>query len=140
MLFDRECSFGAAPFAASPRLSADRRREPPTNPGSKRHHVELLRPSLTLQALKGRLDTDFPPVAHPAVYVQKETGRKVLNVSAMFVEGIVGMDRDEGGALLDEIFDHSAAYQKVRNCAASRRAASCFRRSSGVTSGVSAGR
>ncbi|HET9629236.1 MAG TPA: TauD/TfdA family dioxygenase [Novosphingobium sp.] len=73
---------------------------------AKRHHVELLRMSPTLTALKQRLDTDFPPVAHPAVYVQQETGRKVLNVSPMFAEGIVGMDREEGGALLDEIFDH----------------------------------
>jgi taurine dioxygenase len=73
---------------------------------AKRHHVELLRASATLQALKSRVDTDFPPVAHPAVYVQKETGRKVLNISPLFAEGIVGMDREEGGALLDELVDH----------------------------------
>jgi len=71
-----------------------------------RQNVELLRPSPSLERLKSRVDTDFPPVAHPAVYTQKETGRKVLRISPMFAEGIVGMDRDEGCALLDEVVDH----------------------------------
>lgn len=73
---------------------------------AQRHNIRLLRASKTLEALRSRVDTDFPPVAHPAVYVQQETGRKVLNVSPLFAEGIVGMDREEGGALLDALVDH----------------------------------
>lgn len=72
----------------------------------RRRGVELIRASSTLEALRRRVDTDYPPVAHPAVYVQQETGRKVLNISPLFAEGIVGMDRDEGGTLLDELVDH----------------------------------
>lgn len=82
---------------------------------SRRLGVEQLRMSNSLQALKPRMNTDFPPVAHPAVYVQKETGRKVLNISPMFSEGIVGMDREEGGALLDELVDHIASCPSYRH-------------------------
>jgi taurine dioxygenase len=42
-------------------------------------------------------------VIHPAVYVQKETGRKVLNISPWFAEGIIGMENPAGDALLAEI-------------------------------------
>jgi len=73
---------------------------------AKRRGVKLLRASKTLEALRSKVDTDFPPVAHPAVYVQKETGRKVLHVSPLFAEGIVGMDREESAALLDELVDY----------------------------------
>lgn len=83
---------------------------------ARRHDVKLLRASHTLEALRKRVDTDFPPVAHPAVYVQKETGRKVLNVSPLFAEGIVGMRAEEGGALLDELVDH------IESCPAYRHA------------------
>ncbi|MCK9542380.1 MAG: TauD/TfdA family dioxygenase [Novosphingobium sp.] len=56
----------------------------------------------------------FPRVSHPMVYVQAETGRKVLNVSPWFALSIEGMDTPEGLALLDEIVarttDHRYAY------------------------------
>jgi taurine dioxygenase len=42
-------------------------------------------------------------VIHPLVYVQAETGRKVLNVSPWFAEGIEGMENAEGDALLAEV-------------------------------------
>lgn len=48
----------------------------------------------------------FPRVAHPMVYVQKETGRKVLNVSPWFAIGIEGMQNAEGDALLDEVVSY----------------------------------
>lgn len=44
-----------------------------------------------------------PRVIHPAVYVQAETGRKVLNVSPAFAVGIHGRENAEGDALLQEI-------------------------------------
>lgn len=45
------------------------------------------------------------PVTHPAVYTQKETGRKVLNVSPWHAVAIEGMENDEGDALLGQVID-----------------------------------
>lgn len=47
-----------------------------------------------------------PRSIHPLVYEQRETGRKVLNVSAWFAEGIEGMENPEGDALLRRAIDH----------------------------------
>lgn len=44
---------------------------------------------------------------HPMVYTQKETGRKVLNVSPWFADAIEGMETPEGDALLAEVIDCS---------------------------------
>jgi taurine dioxygenase len=45
-------------------------------------------------------------VAHPMVFTQVETGRKVLNVSPWFAVAIEGMENSEGDALLARIIDH----------------------------------
>lgn len=49
---------------------------------------------------------DFPPVVHPMVITQMETGRKVLKLSPMHARRILGMDRAESDALLTQIADH----------------------------------
>lgn len=49
---------------------------------------------------------DFPPVVHPLVITQQETGRKVLKLSPMHARYILGMDRAESDALLTELADH----------------------------------
>ena len=41
------------------------------------------------------------PVIHPMVYTQKETGRKVLNISPWHAVAIEGMENEEGDALLE---------------------------------------
>lgn len=46
---------------------------------------------------------DFPPVVHPLVITQRETGRKALKISPLQVQYILGMDRAESDALLDEL-------------------------------------
>ncbi len=43
---------------------------------------------------------------HPMVYTQKETGRKVLNVSPWFADAIEGMETPEGDRLLAEVIDY----------------------------------
>jgi taurine dioxygenase len=43
---------------------------------------------------------------HPLVYVQAETGRKILHVSPWFAEGIEGMENAEGDALLHEVISY----------------------------------
>jgi taurine dioxygenase len=45
-------------------------------------------------------------VVHPLVYTQQETGRKVLNISPWFADGIDGMENAEGAALLREVIAH----------------------------------
>lgn len=49
---------------------------------------------------------DFPPVVHPLVITQYETGRKVLKLSPMHARYVLGMDRAESDALLTELADH----------------------------------
>lgn len=57
-----------------------------------------------------RKGMDHPSVQvraiHPAVYEQPGTGRKILHVSPWFAEGIVGMENEEGDALLREVVAH----------------------------------
>lgn len=43
---------------------------------------------------------------HPMVYRQERTGRKVLNVSPWFADGIEGMENEEGDALLAEVIEY----------------------------------
>lgn len=48
----------------------------------------------------------YPRILHPMVYVQEETGRKVLNVSPWFALGIYEIGGPVGEALLHEVVDH----------------------------------
>lgn len=57
------------------------------------------------QALQ-RIHPDFPPVAHPLVFTQPETGRKVLNLSPLFARYIEGMQDAAGDALLADLAGH----------------------------------
>jgi taurine dioxygenase len=59
----------------------------------------------SLQKIIAKRD-QFPRVAHPMVYVQAETGRKVLNVSPWFAMGIEGMQNAEGDSLLAEVVSY----------------------------------
>lgn len=49
---------------------------------------------------------DFPPVVHPMVITQQETGRKVLKLSPMHARYILGMDRAESDQLLETLACH----------------------------------
>jgi taurine dioxygenase len=71
--------------------------------------LKLVASSPILDRLMERVDRDFPPVIHPMVYTQAETGRKVLNVSPLHAVSILGMENTEGDALLREIVDHCLA-------------------------------
>lgn len=67
--------------------------------------VRVVRYASNVAAIQARLD-DYPRVVHPLVYVQRETGRRVLNLSPWFAVGIEGMENEEGDALLEEIARH----------------------------------
>ncbi len=49
---------------------------------------------------------DFPPVVHPLVITQRETGRKVLKLSPMHAQYVLGMDPAASDALLKRLADH----------------------------------
>ncbi|WP_044564032.1 TauD/TfdA family dioxygenase [Azospirillum sp. B4] len=49
---------------------------------------------------------DFPPCVHPLVITQQETGRKVLKLSPMHSRYVLGMDKAESDALLEELANH----------------------------------
>jgi taurine dioxygenase len=50
-------------------------------------------------------ERNFPPVVHPLVITQPETGRKVLKLSPTHVRYVLGMDRAESDALIAELAD-----------------------------------
>lgn len=49
----------------------------------------------------------LPPVRHPLVRRHPETGRPSLFISPHTMDGVEGMDRAEGDALLDELIRHA---------------------------------
>jgi len=69
-------------------------------------NVRLLRSSAAMDSLVARLDDDFPPVSHPLVLIQRETGRRVLNFSPCYAIGIEGMADDEADELLTALSAH----------------------------------
>jgi taurine dioxygenase len=69
--------------------------------------IELVRThQKRIEDVRVREDKDFPPVVHPLVYVQEETGRRALNLSPSFAEYIVGMDSAESEKLLSYLVQH----------------------------------
>jgi taurine dioxygenase len=52
-----------------------------------------------------RREFQYPRILHPMVYEQKETGRKVLNVSPWFALGIYELGGPEGEKLLNEVIN-----------------------------------
>jgi len=71
-----------------------------------RSSLRIMQEAPSARGALDRVDTDFPPVAHPLVYAQPETGRKVLNLSPFFALHINGMDSEESDALLRRLSDH----------------------------------
>ncbi|MDE2597959.1 MAG: TauD/TfdA family dioxygenase [Sphingomonadales bacterium] len=49
----------------------------------------------------------FPPVANPLVWTHPETGRKVLNVSTLNIEYIIGRQDEAGDALIRRLIEHA---------------------------------
>jgi taurine dioxygenase len=69
--------------------------------------LKMISNAAALKAMAARIDQDFPPVVHPMVYVQPETGRKVLNVSPTSAVAIHEMPGREGDALLEEVIAYA---------------------------------
>ncbi|MEH6550719.1 MAG: TauD/TfdA family dioxygenase [Pseudomonadales bacterium] len=54
---------------------------------------------------------DFPPIAHPLVWTHQVSGKKSLNVSTLHLREVIGMDREEGDALLHQLVAHTTQAQ-----------------------------
>jgi taurine dioxygenase len=59
--------------------------------------VRYLKVGAPLQAM---YDREWPPVVHPLVYEQRETGRKALNYSPLWAQYVLGMEPGESDRLL----------------------------------------
>jgi taurine dioxygenase len=75
-------------------------------PHAYKSKVRIVRMAPQNQQLMDRAHRDFAPVAHPLVFAQPETGRKVLNLSPLFALYIEGMRDAEGDALLADLAGH----------------------------------
>ncbi|WP_353227369.1 TauD/TfdA family dioxygenase [Novosphingobium sp.] len=49
----------------------------------------------------------FAPVANPLVWTHPETGRKVLNLSTLNIDRVIGRPRDQGDALIHRLIAHA---------------------------------
>jgi len=68
--------------------------------------VKFLRGAKSFMKIMERM-YQYPRVIHPMVYTQAETGRKVLNVSPGFADGIYEMGGPVGEALLREVIEYA---------------------------------
>jgi len=68
--------------------------------------VRVVKLADTARRALERIHPDFPPVAHPLVFTQPETQRKVLNLSPLFAKYIEGAQDGEGDALLADLARH----------------------------------
>lgn len=64
--------------------------------GRKRERIDLLDPA----------DRELPAAVHPIVHVHAETGRKSLYVNPIHIVRVLGLEREESDALIDELFTH----------------------------------
>lgn len=67
--------------------------------------VKFVRGANSMMKIMER-EYQYPRVMHPLVFTQKETGRKVLNISPGFASGIYEMGGPKGEALLEELINH----------------------------------
>ena len=67
--------------------------------------VELVRMGKKFRDIQAREDS-YPRSIHPLVYAQKETGRKMLNLSPWFADEILGLGVNESDVLLRTLVTH----------------------------------
>jgi len=73
---------------------------------ARRMGVKMLRQSASMASMLSRIESDWPEVVHPAVYIQPETGRRALKLSPHFAKYIHGKTVAESEPVLAELIDH----------------------------------
>lgn len=71
-----------------------------------RSSLRIIQEAPSARGALDRVASEFPPVAHPLVFTQPETGRKVLNFSPFFALHVDGMENEAGDALMRQLSDH----------------------------------
>ena len=78
--------------------------------------VHMTKPNRTVgrtRSIAPEILATRPPVTHPLVRTHPETGRKALYVARNRMDHIVGMEREAGHRLIDELVAHSTQPQFV---------------------------
>ena len=86
-------------------------------PAEKRAYLDTLKVVHTMKPARGGIGRTRsiapeilaarPPSVHPLVRTHPETGRKALYVSRNRMDHIVGMEREDGHRLIDELVEHA---------------------------------
>jgi taurine dioxygenase len=72
-----------------------------------RQNIRVVRSNPFQEGLDQKIEGGaYPPVVHPPIFTRRETGRKLLNLSPLFADSILGMDRAEGDDLLRWLANH----------------------------------
>src|SRR6185312_1391624 len=71
------------------------------------HKYDSSRKGTRVAALRVQEAQQVPDVVHPLVRTHPETGRKALYMNPNRMEAVVGLDRAESDALLDELIRHA---------------------------------
>jgi taurine dioxygenase len=74
-----------------------------------RYHPRAIRVISAGSAIDAMRDrgSDFPPIVQPLVYVQPETGRKVLGFTPLPRQRVIGLEPDASDALLARLAEHA---------------------------------
>lgn len=72
------------------------------------HRYESSRSARKMRARSDEVKAQTPDVTHPLVRVHPPTGAKALYMSTTRLERIVGLDKDDSDALLDELLAHAS--------------------------------
>jgi taurine dioxygenase len=65
--------------------------------------LKVVQRSPDAEGAHAQFKLDFPPVVHPLVITQRETGRKILKLSPMHAQYVLGLEKDESDALLTQL-------------------------------------
>ena len=71
------------------------------------HYYGKQRPGRKVPSMTDEQMKNTPPVEHPLVRLNEETGAKALYVHETMTDYIVGMDKAQSEALLRKLYDHS---------------------------------
>jgi taurine dioxygenase len=71
-----------------------------------RGDLRVVRTAASADSVIASVERNFPPVSHPLVFVQPETGRKVLNLSPFFAMYIEELGEENGHELLQALAHH----------------------------------
>jgi taurine dioxygenase len=70
------------------------------------HKIRVISAGSAIEAMRAR-GGDFPPIVQPLVYLQPETGRKVLGFTPLPRQRLIGLEPTDSDALLARLAEHA---------------------------------